>query len=575
MAWWGEHHWAVLTTVICVTQALLIGGLLLQRMKRRRATLELKQRIIEREDAELALRQSEARYRGIVEDQTELICRFLPDGTYSFVNDAYCRYFKRTAAELLGRNFWSFIPPEAHQAGREHLAAIKPDRPVATIEHEVVAPTGEIRWQQWTDRAFFDQQGNVVEYQSVGRDITELKRAEEQKLQLETQKQASAALREADRRKDQFLAMVSHELRDPLAALNMALTIMRGETMPSEDSRSALGVMGRQVHKLNRLVDDLLDVARITSSKIKLQREPLDLRQVAAEAVETSRPWMLARQQTLLEEIQPTALPVSGDAVRLAQVVSNLISNASKYSPIGGKIRLSARQEGEQVVLAVSDNGVGISAELLERVFGPFVQGTDPSTVSPGLGLGLTLVRRLAELHGGRVEAHSRGEGQGSEFVVRLPALPATAATAPPPTAQVVPASNPSPRRILVVDDNVDSATSLARVLQRQSHQVEVAHDGRAALLAAEAGKPDVVLLDIAMPGLDGLEVARHLRRREGPHPLLVAITGYGRSEDRRRTAEAGFDHHLVKPVNLQTLRSLLEQTGARQGESVQRGMKA
>jgi PAS domain S-box-containing protein len=573
LAEWGEHHWVLLTSAICVTQALLIGGLLLQRMKRRRATLELKQRISEREDAEQALRQSEARYRGIVEDQTELICRLLPDGTYSFVNGAYCRYFHQTPDQLLGRSLWSLIPAEAHPKVRGHLAAITPDHPVATIEHEVIAPGGHIRWQQWTDRAFFDQHGQVVEYQSVGRDITERKRAEEQKLQLEAQKQAAAALREADRRKDQFLAMVSHELRDPLAALNMALTLLDDSAMPAEDARNALDVMGRQVLKLNRLVDDLLDVARITSSKINLQRAPLDFRKVVAEAVETSRPWLLAREQTLLEEIQPSPLMVNGDAVRLAQVVSNLLSNASKYSPIGGNIRLSAREQGAQMVVTVSDRGVGISTELLERVFGPFVQGGDPAVGTPGLGLGLTLVRRLTEMHGGQVEAHSEGEGKGSEFVVRLPAVPAPAQVGPPAPAPV--SASPSPRRILVVDDNVDSATSLARVLQRQAHQVEVAHDGRAALLAAEVGHPDVVLLDIAMPGLDGLEVARYLRRREGPHPLLVAITGYGRSEDRRRTAEAGFDHHLVKPVNLQTLRSLLEQTSTRQGESERRGMKA
>jgi CheY-like chemotaxis protein len=355
---------------------------------------------------------------------------------------------------------------------------------------------------------------------------------------LEAQNQTAAALREADKRKDQFLAMVSHELRDPLAALNMAMALMRTEQMPSEDSRSALDVMGRQIHKLNRLVDDLLDVARITSSKITLQRQTLDLRQVAVEAVETSRPWLLARRQTLLEEIPPSALMVSGDAVRLTQVVSNLLSNASKYSPVGGKIRLTIRREGGQALLAVSDDGIGISRELLDRVFGPFVQVSDPASGAPGLGLGLTLVRRLTELHGGQVQAFSGGEGQGSEFVVRLPALPAgtpaeatSSSRAPEPTAP----DSPGRRRILVVDDNIDSATSLARVLQRQAHHVDVAHDGRTALLAAEANNPDVVLLDIAMPGLDGLEVARHLRRRSGPHPMLVAITGYGRSEDRRR----------------------------------------
>ena len=286
-------------------------------------------------------------------------------------------------------NFWSFVPPESQQVGRDTWPRSTPDRPVATCDHEVVAPGGEVRWQQWTDRGFFDEQGRVVEYQSVGRDITDLKRAEEQKLQLEAQKQAAAALREADKRKDQFLAMVSHELRDPLASMNMALALMRGEPMPSDDSRCALDVMGRQINKLNRLVDDLLDVARITSSKINAAAAPLDLRHVAAEAVETSRPWLLARQQTLSEEMPPSALMVSGDAVRLTQVVSNLLSNASKYSPDWRKHPVVlAPGRRSQIVLAVSDNGIGISVDLLDRVFGPFVQLGDPPGGRPGWGWG-------------------------------------------------------------------------------------------------------------------------------------------------------------------------------------------
>jgi PAS domain S-box-containing protein len=514
----------------------------------------------ERRGKEAALRENEARYRGIVEDQTELICRFRADGTYTFVNGAYCRYFQTTPERLLGWNFWGFIPFDRHPAAREFLDSISPDHPVASCEHEVLAPGGGIRWQQWTDRGFFDEHGRIVEYQAVGRDITERKRAEEEHRLLEAQKHVEAALRETDRRKDEFLAMLAHELRNPLAAVTMAVALLRRLERPNEEVSWARDLIGRQAGQLTRLVDDLLDLSRITRGKIKVRMAPLDLHSVIAHAVETSLPLMLEREHRFSTDIPPTSLRLRADGARLAQLISNLLNNAARYTDVGGSIHLSARREGSEILLSVSDNGVGISPDMLDRVFDLFTQVERVSEDGQGgLGIGLTLVKRLVELHGGSVEARSAGSGLGSEFIVRLPAL---TDLEPVPEASFVArtfAGTTHGLRILVVDDNADAADAMARMLELKAHEVEVVHDGRSALRAFERVCPDVVLLDLGLPEFDGLQVARALRKRgDKSQVLLVAMTGFGRDEDRRRTAEAGFDHHLVKPVDFAALDAVL-----------------
>jgi PAS domain S-box-containing protein len=514
-----------------------------------------------------ALRESRERYRSVVEDQTELICRFLPDGTLTFVNGAYCRYFQRPAEELVGNSFWPLIAPQAHDQARAFLASITPDRPVATLEHEVLAPAGDVRWQQWTDRGFFDEAGRIVDYQAVGRDVTERKRAEEEHRLLLTQREVAEALRQADRRKDEFLAMLGHELRNPLAPISTAVEILRRLPNANDQIRWVGDVVGRQVAHLKRLVDDLLDVSRITRGKIGLQMELLDLEHVVAHAVETSRPLFVARKHELTVNVSP-GLRVRGDAIRLAQLLSNLLNNAAKFTNLGGRIALTAERDGEEAVLTVRDHGVGIPSEMLDRVFDLFTQVDGSRDRAPGgLGIGLTLVKRLVEMHGGSVVARSEGQGCGCEFAVRLPALPTSAgdpsariaSSGPRPTVADGPRSTGAARRVLVVDDMIDAAESLAHMLELQGHEVRVAYDGVAALDAADGFRPEIVFLDIGLPRVNGLEVARRLRARFGPQAMLiVATTGFGTQNDRRETTEAGFDHHLVKPIDPMVVRRLL-----------------
>jgi two-component system CheB/CheR fusion protein len=323
-------------------------------------------------------------------------------------------------------------------------------------------------------------------------------------------------------------------------------------------------MIDRQVQHLARLVDDLLDVSRITRGKIHLHKEPLELATVIARAVETCRPLIDARRHELTVALSPEPVLIDGDATRLAQVFANLLTNAAKYTTEGGRIGITVEKQGEEATVRVRDNGIGIPADLLPRVFDLFTQGDRSLARSEGgLGIGLTLVKSLAEMHGGQVEAFSEGTGTGSEFVVRLPILERRRRPADGEAGTVRPRT-PS-RRVLVVDDNVDAAESLAMLLRVEGHEVRTAHDGATALDAAQAYRPEVVLLDIGLPKMDGYEVAQRLRRLpDSKSALVVALTGYGQEEDRRRAEEAGFDVHLVKPVDLAVLYSLL---GKRPGE--------
>jgi signal transduction histidine kinase/DNA-binding response OmpR family regulator len=366
-------------------------------------------------------------------------------------------------------------------------------------------------------------------------------------------------VQQADRQKNEFLSMLAHELRNPLAPIRNAVEVMRLRADAPTEFAWARDIIDRQVRQLARLVDDLLDVSRITRGRIELRPEPLDLGAVARQAVEASRPFVESKQHRLHVHLPPDPLPVYGDPTRLAQVLTNLLINAAKYTEEGGEIWLSARRGGDEAVVSVRDTGVGIPPDMLAAVFDLFIQVEHAIDRSQGgLGVGLTLVKRLVEMHGGSVRAFSEGLGKGSEFVVRLPVLPASVGPAPSGNNGAV--THPvTPLRVLVVDDNIDAAATLAALLENDGHQVRRAHDGPGALTAVDAFHPDAVFLDLGLPGMDGFEVARRLRLRAADNkPLLVAVSGYGRDEDRRRSRLAGFDHHLVKPAELSALRSAL-----------------
>src|SRR5690606_29101423 len=369
---------------------------------------------------------------------------------------------------------------------------------------------------------------------------------------------AEAALRESNRRKDEFLATLAHELRNPIAPLRNALELMKVKNANREAAPECLAMMERQVEHITRLVDDLLDVSRVSRGIVELRKEPLEVGSVVNDAVEAVRPVCDARGHLLTVSLPSRPIWVHGDRTRLAQVLQNLLHNACKFTPSGGCIWIGARCEGEEAVFSVRDNGSGIQPEHLPHLFDMFVQADDTRSRSgAGLGIGLTLVKNLVALHGGTVRAHSEGAGRGSEFTVRLPLAPepATAPSAKPEGH----APGVVPRRILVVDDNQDAADSLAQLLSLRGHDVHTAYDGHAAIAAAAELEPDAVLLDIGLPGLDGHEVARQIReRRPEPRPLLVALTGWGQETDRRDSAAAGFDHHLVKPVDLGVVEELL-----------------
>ena len=363
----------------------------------------------------------------------------------------------------------------------------------------------------------------------------------------------TAALREADRRKDEFLAMLAHELRNPLAPIRTAVQLLRLKELPEAHSIRARDTIDRQVEHLVCLIDDLLDVSRITRGMITLQREPVPASAIVARAIEITRPAIDARRHELVLDLADEPLTIEGDRTRLVQIVGNILHNATKFMDPGGRIVLQVGADGGAALIRVRDDGMGIPADRIDRVFDLFTQVHRAGDgVQGGLGIGLALVRRLVEMHGGTVEARSDGPGLGTELRVRLPlATAAIAADAEAPQVDADPLPPQERRRILVADDNSDAAGALSLRLELAGHDVRTAHDGLEALAVARAFQPEVVLLDLGMPSMDGYETARHLRRLSwGKQARLIALTGWGQQQDRVRTAEAGFDVHLVKPVS-------------------------
>jgi signal transduction histidine kinase len=423
--------------------------------------------------------------------------------------------------------------------------AIAQRAPVSN-EIEIVRPDGTIIYVQNDVEPLFDTHGGIYGCVSVIVDLTERRSGE-------------IALREADRRKDEFLATLSHELRNPLAPIRAALEVMRlGRDDPALMEK-ARATMERQLQQLVRLTDDLLDVSRITQDKVELKRERIDLRLVIQSAVEAMRPLVTDREHALRVDLPPDPLYVDADFTRIAQAFSNLLSNAAKYTDRGGSISIAATDADGVGIVRVRDTGIGVPREMLSRIFEMFTQlQAHGDRTTSGLGVGLSLARRLVELHGGTLEANSEGVGRGSEFVIRLPL--ARVATAAGETLDVR-ASRALPAgacRVLIAEDNTDAAEMMRVMLCFGGHEVKVATDGVQAVAIAEAVKPDIAFIDLGMPRMDGYEAARRIRRALGNRVMLVALTGWGQEEDKSRAREAGFDHHLTKPAEPEMIERMI-----------------
>jgi two-component system CheB/CheR fusion protein len=425
-------------------------------------------------------------------------------------------------------------------------------------EYRIQGRDGVERWLRAHGRVELDEEGRPFRMSGAVVDVTESKRLERER------SQAEEALKDADRRKDEFLATLAHELRNPLAPIRNCLQIL-SVTKDGAQADAARAMMERQLGQMVGLIDDLLDLSRISRGKIELRRERAHLERLVLDAVETERPAIAQAGLEVALTVPGSPVRVDVDVTRIAQVLTNLLTNAIKYTERGGRIDVTVSAEAGEARVEVRDSGIGIPAPMLPRIFEMFTQVEGALERSQGgLGIGLWLVRRLVELHGGRVEAHSEGEGKGSTFAVCLPLVPESADAAPAP-ARPAAGARASARKILVVDDNRDSATSLALMLQLMGSETRTAHDGLEGLEVAAVFRPDVVLLDLGMPRLNGYDTARRMREQPwGRTAVLVALTGWGQESDRARSREAGFDHHLVKPVEPALLERLLAETAPR-----------
>jgi len=499
--------------------------------------------VTERVRAVATIRGSEARFRALTHASADVIYRMSPD--WSELRQLDGRGFIKNAADL--NTFWidEYVSPEDQPMVHAAIAKAIRDKDVFELEHRIRRVDGTYGWTLSRAVPMFREDGEIEEWIGAASDITERKMAEEK-------------LKEQDRRKDEFLAMLAHELRNPLAPIGAAADLLQ-RTRPDEAMiRTTSRIIGRQVRHMTELIDDLLDVSRVTRGLVELEETPLDIGQVVDEAIEQVSPLVQARRQRLSVRRPAAMALVCGDKKRLVQVLANILNNAAKYTQEGGELELDMQADEREIRIAVTDNGIGIAPEVVGRVFDLFAQAErSVDRASGGLGLGLALVKNLVELHGGTVACDSQGLGKGSRFTVCLPRLAQPEAAAQDPAAAG--RDTPGALRILVVDDNEDAADTLAMLLEVSGHEVMVEHSSRRALARALDAKPDVCLLDIGLPDMDGTELARHLRTRpETADAMLVAVTGYGQESDRARTREAGFDHHLVKPIDLDRLQAVL-----------------
>lgn len=500
--------------------------------------------ITDRKKAEQALRESEQRFRAIFNSAYEFVGLLDTDGTMIEANQTSLDFIGARAADVVGRPFWETPWWDVNPQQKERLkTAIAEAREGKFVRFEAEHPgkDGGLEIIDFSVRPIIDDEGRVTMLIPEGRRITE-------------RKQAEAALREADRRKDEFIAMLAHELRNPLAPIRNIVNLLQRKRSLDPQVQKGGAIIARQLDYLTRLIDDLLDVSRISRDKLELRKETVDLVDIIKAAVEAARPFVDQRGHELILMVPKKPIYLSADLVRLTQVFTNLLDNAAKYTHRQGNITLRVDQEDSTVAVRVKDDGIGIASDQLPHLFDMFYQADRSyEQTQVGLGIGLTLVRRLVEMHGGTVEAHSAGRNLGSEFTVRLPILLAQSEIEKSlePCQKVVTDS----RRILVVDDYGESAETLADLLRLDGNEVEIAHDGFEAVEAAARFQPAVVLLDVAMPKLNGYDAARRIREQAwGKKIVLIAVTGWGQARDRQRSLEAGFDAHVTKPVDYPAL---------------------
>ena len=500
---------------------------------------------------EEALRQTEERFRLLVESVADYAIYMVdPEGIVTSWNTGAQRIKGYSREEIVGKHFSRFFVQADIDAGKpwdELARARRAGR--AEDESWRLRKNGERFWARVVVSPVHDGQGHLRGFAKVTQDLTERRHAQD--------------LEKAAKNVNEFIGMLAHELRNPLAPIRNAVHIM-ARLAPGDPGHEAMRqTIDRQSAHLKRIVDDMLDITRITRGGLRIEHSPVELAEVVRRAVEMSAPGIEAGRHALEIDLPGPALTIDGDAHRLTQLLGNLLNNSARYTPPGGRIRVSGAREGMWAIVSVRDTGRGIEPQVIDRIFDMFVQGRAPlQRVGGGLGIGLALARSIAELHGGTLEAHSEGEDKGSEFVLRLPLLEsARAAPAAEQRSAEAAAAPLVPRRILVVDDNVDAATTLHLLLRSLGHETCVVHDGVKALKMAVEFRPDVVLLDIGMPGLDGYEVARRLHALKKERRFrIVAVTGWGQESDRARSREAGFDLHLVKPVDARTLQRALEE---------------
>jgi PAS domain S-box-containing protein len=508
--------------------------------------------ITPRKRAEQEFADQRRMYEAILTNTPDLAYVWNLEHRFIYANEGLLQMWGRTLTEAIGKN--------CLELGYEPWHAALHDREIEQVIATRQPVRGEVPFNGAFGRRFYDYllvpvigaSGEVEAVAGTTRDVTE-------------RKQLEGSLLEADRRKDEFLATLAHELRNPLAPIRNAVQLLKRGS-PSEDTlRTAREIIERQINHMVRLVDDLMEVSRITVGQVNLRNERVTLRRVLDDALEAVQPAVAAGKHRMQVDIPEEAVQIEGDATRLSQVFQNLLDNAAKYTPPGGTITLHARRSGDEVRVSVRDNGIGIASDMHPRVFELFTRVHPGDRIkTSGLGIGLALAKKLIELHLGKIEVRSDGPGTGSEFIVTLPAIAGASAAAQGTDLHAAGAGvkYTEGQRVLVVDDNRDAAESLGMLLELEGCQVSVAYDGRQALEVLDVFNPDIALLDIGMPNMDGYELARRIRATQrGRSIVLVALTGWGQAEDKKRAADAGFDEHLTKPVDPELLTRVLDLT--------------